>query len=342
MIVHLQLRIREIIQETPDCKTFIFENSDLLYKAGQFLTFIIPSGTSKIRRAYSFCTETQTDKFPGVTVKRVANGAASRYMLDVWQIGDTVECIQPAGKFTLDENAVGELILFAAGSGIVPLFSILKQALHSSKIEKIHLFYSNRSKESTIFYQQLIQLETQFPQKLTIKWFFSNSFQILEARINSDYIDDYFNTLKNRNKEQVHVFACGPESFMYLAEVRTLFSGIPKENYHQEVFYREESENHNPHEFKKGNFEVSIHKDGKNYSMLVPGNQTILSQAIKNNIPLPWSCAGGRCSTCMCNLESGKVYTSRNEVLTDRDLSKGYILTCTSYPEEGPISIVVE
>lgn len=339
MIEHFHLRIREIIQETSDCKTFIFENSDLRYKAGQFLTFIIPSGITRIRRAYSFCTELRTDNFPGVTVKLVENGAASRYMLNSWQVGDEVECIQPAGKFIFDENAEGELILFAAGIGIVPIYSILKQALHSSKIQRIHLFYSNRSKESTIFLQQLSQLEHQFPNKLLIKWFFSDSFRILDARINSDLIDTFFKKQTLTNKEQVHVFACGPESFMYLVEVRSLSSGIPKQNYHQEVFYREDSESHTPHKFKDGNFEVIVHKDGKTYTMLVAGNQTILSQAIKNEIPLTWSCASGRCSTCMCKLHSGKVYMSRNEVLTDRDLLKGSILTCTSYPQEGPISL---
>jgi len=339
VIEHLQLRIREIIQETTTCKTFIFENSNLAYNAGQFLTFIIPSGTSTIRRAYSFCTEPKTDPYPGITVKLIENGAASRYMLQHWQVGDFVECIQPAGRFCLNENSEGDLILFAAGSGIVPIFSLLKQALHSDRIQTIHLFYSNRSKESTIFQDQLSKLEHLFSTKLRINWFFSDSFRILDARINSEVIDTFFKKQTSTNKAQVHVFACGPESFMYLVEVRSLYAGVPKENYHQEVFYREDSESEQPHKFATGNFEVNVQKDGKSYSMQVAGNQTILSQAIKNKIPLSWSCASGRCSTCMCTLESGKVYMSRNEVLTDRDLSQGAVLTCTSYPQEGPITI---
>jgi ring-1,2-phenylacetyl-CoA epoxidase subunit PaaE len=337
VIEHVQLRIREVIQETSDSKTFIFENKDLNYQAGQFLTFLIPSGISTIRRAYSFCTAPQVDEYPAVTVKRVDNGAGSRYILDNWKTGDLVECIKAAGKFILSKEDASEIVLFAAGSGIVPLLSIMKQALHDQSIKKIHLFYSNRSANSTIFRKEILNLEAQYPEKLRVTWFFSDAFNIREGRINADFVDSYFTNKIKSQKDKVHVFACGPESFMYLAEVRTLYAGVPLENYHQEVFFREENPNHKPHAFKEGNFDVTIQKDGKTYSFQVPGDRTILSQAIKNNVPIPWSCSSGRCSTCMLKLLEGKVYLSRNETLTDKDLSKGFVLTCTAYPEEGPI-----
>ena len=339
MIEHIQLRIKEVIQETTDSKTFIFENKDLSYKAGQFLTFIIPSDIKTIRRAYSLCTAPQVDEYPAATVKRVANGAGSRYILDNWKAGDWVECIQPSGKFTLPTKDVSEVVLFAAGSGIVPIFAIIKQALHDQNIEKIHLFYSNRSESSTIFRDEIAKLEANHEKKLHVTWFFSNVFNIGKARINAEFVDLYFTNNVNHNRAKVHVFACGPESFMYLAEVRCLFAGIPKDNYHQEVFYREDSTSHKPHSFKEGDFDIIFEREGITYSFQVPGNRTILSQAIKNNVPLPWSCSSGRCSTCMVKLKQGEVYMSRNEVLTERDLQKGYILTCTGYPTEGPIKL---
>lgn len=337
MIEHLQLRIREVIQETSDSKTFIFENKDLNYQAGQFLTFLIPSGISTIRRAYSFCTAPQVDEFPAVTVKRVANGAGSRYILDNWKTGDLVECIKAAGKFTLSKEDVNELVLFAAGSGIVPILAIIKQALHDHNIKKIHLFYSNRSENATIFKDEITKLEANHKEKLIVTWFFSNSFNISKARINAEFVDSYFKNQVKSNITHVHVFACGPESYMYLAEVRCLFAGIPKDNYHQEVFFREESSSLKPHSYKKGDFDILIEREGKSYSFQVPGNRTILSQAIKNNIPIPWSCSSGRCSACMVKLKQGDIYMSRNEVLTESDLQKGYILTCTGYPVSGPL-----
>jgi ring-1,2-phenylacetyl-CoA epoxidase subunit PaaE len=44
-----------------------------------------------------------------------------------------------------------------------------------------------------------------------------------------------------------------------------------------------------------------------------------------------YSCKGGRCSTCAAYCLSGKVVMSMNEVLTDKDIGKGLVLTCVGF-----------
>jgi ring-1,2-phenylacetyl-CoA epoxidase subunit PaaE len=334
---HIFLRIIAVVKETEDCKTFVFDAPDLTYISGQFLTFILSVGQHTIRRAYSFSSSLGIDKNPSVTVKRIENGEGSRHILNFWKVGDIVEAIQPVGKFILPESLPKEIILFAAGSGIVPIYSILKSALSAIEIETIHLFYSNKSSDKTIFLAGLVELEKTYSNKLKITWFFSNHINILKARVNADYIENYFLKQIKSPIENIHAYTCGPENFMYLTEVTCKYIGIRKMNFHHEVFYREDPDSHQEHTFAQGDFEVNFNLKTGNYKILVAGNQTILSQAIKNKIPVMWSCSAGRCSTCTLKLKSGKVYLSRNEVLTENELKSGYTLTCTAYPISGPI-----
>ena len=76
---YLELTVRSVIKETADAITIIFEPPEggLPYKAGQFLTLILPVDGEEVRRSYSLCTSPAVDPYPSVTVKRVASGKVS-------------------------------------------------------------------------------------------------------------------------------------------------------------------------------------------------------------------------------------------------------------------------
>jgi len=77
---------------------------------------------------------------------------------------------------------------------------------------------------------------------------------------------------------------------------------------------------------------IRIHFNNETYDLVVGENQSILQAALQNNIPLPYSCRVGDCSTCSATCKSGKVQMVKNDVLTDADLAAGWILTCTGHP----------
>ena len=73
----IQLGIKEVVEETPDTKSFYLDipsNLDYSYKPGQFLTVIPKIDGVAHRRAYSLCTSPYTDDTPGFTVKQVDGG----------------------------------------------------------------------------------------------------------------------------------------------------------------------------------------------------------------------------------------------------------------------------
>src|SRR6185295_2857853 len=67
---------------------------------------------------------------------------------------------------------------------------------------------------------------------------------------------------------------------------------------------------------------------------------SILKAAREKGIELPYSCEAGRCSSCVATCVSGQIWMAYNEVLTDRDVEKGRILTCQGFPIGGDAEII--
>ena len=79
--------------------------------------------------------------------------------------------------------------------------------------------------------------------------------------------------------------------------------------------------------------EVTIHAGDRRYRFETAWPKTILQATLDNHIPLPYSCKGGRCSSCLAKCTKGGVKMSINEVLTDKDIKEGLVLTCVGYAE---------
>src|SRR6185437_16045513 len=134
MSTYYYLKVKELIKETEEAVTLVFEKPEkgkLNYKPGQFLTLILTIENEKIRRSYSLCTAPGVDDCPAVTVKRVINGKVSNYLCNTIKVGDVIEVMQPAGHFVVDTRKLNNrtVVLIGAGSGITPLMGIAKAVL---------------------------------------------------------------------------------------------------------------------------------------------------------------------------------------------------------------------
>ena len=128
---YFDLMVKDIVKETKDTVSIVFEQpseNPVRYKAGQFLTLIVPVGGKEVRRAYSLCTSPFVDKDLAVTVKRVEGGLMSNWLGDHLKAGSRVKVMEPMGQFTTEFSKEGKrhVIMFAGGSGITPMMSIIK------------------------------------------------------------------------------------------------------------------------------------------------------------------------------------------------------------------------
>ena len=340
------LRVRNIIIEKYDVKTFVFERTDgekLNYEAGQFLTFLIDMNGHEVRRSYSMSSAPEVDAFPAITVKRISNGEISRFWLDHVREGDVFKCLPPSGRFVLEESK-GEprdLILIGAGSGITPLFSILKQALIIEKESVVTLIYANRSQNHTLFWDHILDWQRQFPERLKVIHIHSqpsDEWNGIRGRINNTRLEQLVSKSLNFPSNRAQFFICGPFELMRSMEITLHFMGFSSGQIRKENFVIDKMPPpppvSNPHT-------ISLHFRGDDYRLLVPAHFTILDAALAAGIRLPYSCKGGRCSTCAGICKTGSLHMTVNEVLTDRDLAEGWILTCSSYVDGDDVSIEI-
>lgn len=332
---YIPLKIHQIRRDTVNTKSFVLKQQHgqpIRYKAGQFLTLVFKKRNVEERRSYSISSTPELQEPLTITVKRIDNGEYSRYLFDIVREGDILLTIGASGYFTLPENITQDtqLFFFAAGSGITPILPLIKTALHLRLPWPITLLYSNRSEEETIFMDEVKYLMEKFPTKLHVEFLFSASQNLLKARLTKILIIHY---IKERiaKKEDALFYICGPFLYMQMSTITLLTEGIPPGNIRKENFSTEKPvikelpPDVQPHT-------VHVDFEGKKYNLDVQYPLTILEAAKRKGILLPYSCEAGKCGTCSATCLRGKVWHSYNEVLLDREIERGRILTCTGYP----------
>ncbi|MCX2575974.1 ferredoxin--NADP reductase [Pedobacter sandarakinus] len=341
-------RISKIIGQPGDNLTFEFETpSDgyPTYLAGQFVSLVFQGKNKEVRRSYSFNSSPDVDEPLAITVKRVENGEISRFLHHKTAVGDVLFAQEPQGLFSYmpEKSVERDLFLFAAGVGITPLFSILKTALVREDNSIVTLVYSNKTQQDTLFYNELLDWQERYPDRLKIVWIFSNSKNLLTARLNKFYIEQLIKQHLIFNKDSALFYACGPVIYMDLCRITLLGLGFDIKQIKRETFVLPEDEvdedDSSEKIVDKNTYSVVLNFKGESYLLDVPWPKRILDVALEHKIKLPYSCRGGVCSTCVATCTKGGVRMEYNEVLTDNEIEKGRVLVCTGHPTENGTTI---
>ncbi|KQS33532.1 ferredoxin--NADP reductase [Dyadobacter sp. Leaf189] len=342
----ISIKVRQIIKEADDAKTFVFERTDgkpLVYKAGQFLTFLIEMHGHEVRRSYSMSSAPDVDTYPSITVKRVPNGEISRFWIDHVQEGDIFTTLFPSGRFVLEESISGErdIVLIGAGSGITPLFSILKQTLSEGPQLHVTLIYASRNIKTTLFWQQILDLESKYQERFRAIHIHSqptDEWNGIRGRINNTRLEQLVNKSLKYSPADARFFICGPFDLMRSSEITLHFMGFSKDQIRKENFVITSAPSPPPESYPHN---IVLNFREKLYHLHVPAHTTVLDAALAEGIRLPYSCKGGRCSTCAGICKTGSVHMSVNEVLTDKDLAEGWVLTCSAYVDSDNVTIEI-
>ncbi|WP_224997804.1 flavin reductase family protein [Cesiribacter sp. SM1] len=341
MSLYKTLTLGKIKEEVPGVKSFIFEEPDtgqIQYQAGQYLTFVIPGGEQEVRRSYSITSSPALAEPLSIVVKRVPNGIFSRHMLDHARPGDKLQTIGAGGFFTLpaDLSDIRQIFFFAAGSGIAPIYSLMKTVLHTYPQISVVLIYSNNAPQSTIYLQELQQLEKAFRGSLQIEFLFSISKNLSRARLYKDLLKALLKEYATVPGHQLLSYICGPVNYMRMCVYGLRQANVPAENIRREIFHIPQI----VHKIEPPDTDlhrVTFRLGGQSHQLEVQYPDTILDAARKKGISLPYSCELGRCGNCVAKCRKGQVWMLNNEVLTERDLEQGLILTCVGYPIGGDV-----
>ena len=333
----LQWKVIQVIPETNDTITYVLEEAHgktVSWEAGQSLTFLFYHDIHEIRRSYSICTAPGIDKHIAITVKKKENGEISRHILNTWKPGTTAVSLPPAGRFTINTelSQQRQIYFIVAGSGIVPILGLIKQVLYYEPQSHITLIYQSHDENNIIYNKPLHQLAEQYAQRFTRLDLLSNPIEpdVKPARLNNWLLEQFLTTNYKPQTPNTLFYTCGPELFMRMVQFTLRVMGFGEDQLRKEHFVIEPvrkptfSLPPDPHT-------VTLQYSGKSYSFTTAWPDTILKSAQLHGITLPYSCNTGRCGTCTARCTKGSVKMSNNEVLTDKDLQEGLVLTCTGY-----------
>jgi ring-1,2-phenylacetyl-CoA epoxidase subunit PaaE len=350
------LKVKDIVRETPDAVTISFWhpiNEEIRYQPGQFLTFLLNINGQKIRRSYSMASSPHVDVSLSVSVKRVPGGLVSNYLCDSIRLGDVLETLEPMGTFTpkLEPQNRRTIILIGAGSGITPLFSMAKSALHVEPNSRVWLVYGNRNQTSIIYKAHLDAMEQAYGksrfQTTHVLSQPSAGWTGAEGRLNQHMLTTLLEEMPVADRENASVYLCGPDGMMAEARSALALVGVSAEHIHKESYATAPVMAGDVVEepltaADSGTPEVTVLYEGSEYKFTVAPHQTILEAALDLDIDLPYSCQAGMCTACMGKCISGKVKLDEEEGLSESELKAGYILTCVAHPVGADVVIEID
>ncbi|MEO6636818.1 MAG: 1,2-phenylacetyl-CoA epoxidase subunit PaaE [Ginsengibacter sp.] len=351
MALHFHpLTVTDIRSETKDCVSIAFDiplelKSEFLYKAGQNITIRF-NADEEIRRSYYICSS-PTDNELRVAVKKVYNGTFSTYANATLKKGDVLEVMPPSGTFIKEINSSNKksYVFFAAGSGITPIISIIKNILQDEPLSDVTLIYGNKNVSSIIFKEDLEALKDRYLQQFRLCYILSR--ERTEADINYGRIDgekciQLKGLITFANADDF--FICGPEKMIFAVKEFLEDQGIDKNKIHFELFTTPTRKHTQIYHAAKPTADegssITVKLDGRSFNFNLDYNSNnILDAALAEGADLPFACKGGVCCTCKSKLIEGEVEMEVNYGLEPEEVEAGFILTCQSHPRSKKVVV---
>jgi len=328
------LRVGRVIVETADARSFVLDVPDHLqstfdYEPGQFCDVRVEVNGARHIRCYSMSSTPALDEPLRVTVKRVPGGIVSNWMIDNLAENDVVDVAAPTGFFQLAGE--GDVVAFAAGSGITPIFSLLRTALARTP-RPVRLLYANRDRDSVIFGGTIDALADERRDRLAVRHHLDVEHGFVDASavrsVVADAVDPEF-------------YICGPAPFMDIVEQTLLTDGVDATRIHIERFTAPEAPAAPPTEPPHPNgTRVTIEVDGRTDVAEHRAGTTILQTARQLGMSPPSSCESGSCATCMARVIEGGASMRVNNALTSDEVEEGWVLTCQAVPTTPTVHVI--
>ncbi|MFH8490078.1 1,2-phenylacetyl-CoA epoxidase subunit PaaE [Streptomyces longisporoflavus] len=349
-----QLRVAAVEQLTDDSVTLTFEvppalREEFRYAPGQHLAVRRFVDGVEIRRTYSICAPAPHPERPSepatlrVGVRFVEGGAFSTYALKEVAVGDELEVMTPAGRFTL-EPAPGRYAAVVGGSGITPVLSIVTTLLERDPSATFCLVRSDRTTASTMFLEEVADLKDRWPERFQLVTVLSREEQqsgLDSGRLDEERLGRLLPALLPVD-EVAGWFLCGPFGLVQGAEKTLRRLGVPRERVHEEIFHIDDglaSPTPAATSPAPANSTVTVTLDGRSGTWPVRDGESLLDTVLRNRADAPYACKGGVCGTCRAFRVSGEVRMNRNFALEPEETEAGYVLACQSHPATATVEL---
>lgn len=327
--------VSRIIKETADTRTYVLapHEQPFAYRAGQYSTFRVMVDGEDLYRSYSMSSAPETDSELMTTVKRVAGGKVSNWIVDNVVEGDELTMTRAAGTFVLSPTSV-PLLAFAGGSGVTPILSLAKSVLATTD-RAVRILCADRDRASVIFEAVWDELVARYPERLTVDRYIDAEHGLLDSDAVTKFVGD---------DTDGECYLCGPEGFM--AVVRSALpdgARVLVEDFDASppVKAPAPAAPDSADDGEAGGT-ITIHLERKKASVPRVAGETLLESARRAGLAPPFSCEAGNCGTCMARLTEGGATMRVNDALEDDEVADGYVLTCQAVPDTTSVTVHYE
>lgn len=308
------------------------------FRAGQYVCVNLNINGATVSKPYSICSSPKdaldsNESNYVITVKKVNDGFASKYILENWKVGDKIVISAPLGNFYYESIRDAKHIIAAAGgSAITPFYSLAKAIVDKIEDVKLTILYGSKTSDNILLKDELEEVEKQSKGKVKVVNVLSDEEKegFEHGFISADLIKKY------AGDEEYSLFICGPKAMTDYLEKQIELLNLPKRRVRKEV----SGEVKDPTIYKgfdisnaDKTFKVTVIVRGEEKVIECKGNETLLVAMEKASIKAPSHCRSGSCGFCHSLLVSGNVFIpEENDGRREADKKFNWIHPCVTYP----------
>ena len=336
--------VADVDRLTDDSVLILFDvpedlREEFSFEPGQHVTVRTDLGGEGVRRNYSICSSATSDTL-AIAVKHIPGGAFSTFAMEQLRAGDTLDLMTPTGSFgtPLHPLATKNYVAIVAGSGITPVLSIVATTLAVETESRFTLLYGNRDADSTMFRDELDDLEARYADRLRVIHVRSRDPRHpadLLGRVDRPRVEHWLGSdLAVTSVDDW--FLCGPVEMVTDLRGLLIERGVEPDRVHVELFHGYQKPKV-ADDFTPATVAVSLR--GRQHEVSLKAGDTVLESALKAGLEAPYACLGGACGTCKAKVLLGSVAMEQNFALSPAAVEAGYVLTCQSHPTTPSVTV---
>lgn len=334
--------------ETADVVSFRFQAGEPMkfdYKPGQFMTFVLEIKGEQVCRSYTLSSSPSRPYSLMVTIKRVAGGRVSNYLIDHLLPGQSVRVLPPTGQFNLFDIPAQKYLFLSAGCGITPMYSMSRYLTDSQIGADIAFVHSARSVADLIFKSSLETMANRF-STFKLGYALETGIPPVEAakvkydlgRLSTKMLQDLVPDFAERT-----VYLCGPEPYMQAVKAILAELHFDMSRLHHESFSTAEMASKSPVKQVERladiqpdlDTDVSVNQGAFILSigdriMTLGSGQSLLDGIESQGLPIIAACRSGVCGACKCQVIAGTTESTSVQTLSAAEVEAGFVLACST------------
>lgn len=332
----LQFRVSEVIKETSSSSTIRLAPRGCYlppFQAGQYINVFVTIDGVKTSRPYAISSSPSERGYYDITVKRVADGFVSAWLID--QIGpdDRLETSGPTGAFFYSPVFHGDEVIFlAGGSGVTPALAMIRDIVSRGLDRKFHLIYGSQSPGDILFREVLDDLAARH-DNIQVDHVISEPDTDYEGHtgfLTGSLISDLAGDIGTRT-----VYVCGPQIMQSFCIEELKKLGVKQRRIRTEANgppMQPEKRGGWPEDVAPTDtFEVTV-SGATDRSFKVLAGEPLLNSLERNGVSVEAACRSGECSLCRVRLVKGSIFAPGEAHVRKSDKRFGFIHSCVSYP----------